>query len=110
MKRITFAALVLLMSGFLLTACNKENPVGTETPDDQSAVSLEKEFGGYTTSDEAPMFNDQEVIAESLEDVSANDAMSAQDLPLLNAASGVKAYAVRVTWGLLPGDSTATEV
>ncbi len=111
MKRFMLAALGMVLSGLVLTACNKENPVGTEvTPDDQSALSLEKEFGGYTTSDEAPMFNDEEVIAESIEDVSANDAMSAQDLPLLNAAAGVKAYAVRVTWGLLQGDSTATEV
>jgi hypothetical protein len=111
MKRFMLAALGLVMSGLVLTACNKENPMGTETTlDDQSAISLEKEFGGYTTSDEAPMFNDEDVIAEAIEDVNANDVMSAQDLPLLNAASGVKAYAVRVTWGLLQGDSTATEV
>ncbi len=111
MKRFTLAALGLVLSGLMLTACNKENPMGTEnTPDEQEAISLEKEFGGYTTSDEAPMFNDANVIAESLEDESSNDLMSAADLQFLNAANSPKAYAVRVTWGLLQGDSTATEV
>lgn len=111
MKRFTLAALGLVLSGFMLTACNKENPMGTEiTPDDQSAISLEKEFGGYSTTDEDPMFNDDNVIAASLEDENANDLMSAGDLQFLNAANGPKAYAVRVTWGLLQGDSTATEV
>ncbi len=110
MKRALLAALGLTLSGLMLTACNKENPTDSDVNlDDQKTVSLEKDFGGYTTSDEAPMFNDEEVISESVEDVNANDSMSADDLRLLNAGS-VKAYALRVTWGLLEGDSTATEV
>lgn len=111
MKRFMLAALGMAVSGLMLTACNKENPTGTDTTlDDQTAISLEKEFGGYTTSDEAPMFNDQNVVAESLEDESANDVMSATELSAFNAGAGLKGYVVRVKWGLLQGDSTATEV
>ncbi|NUO82049.1 hypothetical protein HUU05_18405 [candidate division KSB1 bacterium] len=111
MKRALLAVLGMAVSSLLLTACNKENPTGSEVNlDDQTAASLEKDFGGYTTSDEAPLFNDEDVLSESLEDVDANDAISADEIRMFNPGAGMKGYVLRITWGLLQGDSSAAEV
>lgn len=111
MKRGMAVLLGLAVSGLMLTACNKDNPSGAESNvNDPGAISLEKDFGGYTTSDEAPMFNDEDVALESLEDVAVSDQLSVEDLRAFNANSGLKGYVLRITWGLLKGDSAATEV
>jgi hypothetical protein len=109
MKRAMLAlSTALAMVSFFLLACNKEQPLERSIGlTDGEEVSLEKDFGGYTTRDEAPMFSDEKVMAESAEDEDASDPLSLEAATNLALATGVKAYQVRVTWGLLAGDATA---
>ena len=114
MKRVFLTLLsgLAVFSMLVLTACNKDQP--TSASDDLSSsdeISLEKEFGGYTASDEMPAFGDDALLEESAEDVEVSDPVSEQ--AALQAESGdatLKAYVLRIKWGLLQGDSTATEV
>ncbi|MDZ7266560.1 MAG: hypothetical protein ONB48_03200 [candidate division KSB1 bacterium] len=110
MKRILQWSALLATAGMLLTACNQQQPVEAVTEADSSTeLSLEKDFGGFTTSDEAPMFNDEDVIAEAVEDAETGDPLAVESLGLAATQNGVKAYFLRVKWGLLEFDSTATE-
>jgi hypothetical protein len=108
-RRRSALSACLVASSFFVLACNKEQPLGADA-DLAKEVSLEKDFGGFTASDEAPMFSDEEVLAESGEDESVIDPVNYDAATNLAAAAGFKAYVVRVAWGLLEGDSTATEV
>ncbi|MDZ7291329.1 MAG: hypothetical protein ONB44_18105 [candidate division KSB1 bacterium] len=113
MKRTLFSLLLgLAVSAFLLTACSKDQPLGPEqdlgTPEQ---FSLEKEFGGFTTNDEIPAFGDAALLSETVEDVDVNDPISSlsKNAMALESAA-VKSYVVRLTWGKLEFDSTATQV
>jgi len=107
-RRMLALAVSLAMSILGLVACNKDQPLATDTAASGVEGSLENDFGGYTSADEAPMFSDTEIIAESAEDEAVNEPVSAAVSS--DAAAGAKAYEVRIAWGLLEGDSTATEV
>jgi hypothetical protein len=109
MKRAWFSlAMSMALSAFLLTACSKDQPTGPDqNRDSVDELSLDAEFGGYTTGDELPGFGDPNFLSEFGEDADVNDPMSSLSK---TASSSVKSYLVRVTWGKLEGDSTATEV
>ncbi len=109
MKRILQWSALLIVTSMLLTACSQEQPVepGID-PNATGELSLEKDFGGFTTSDEAPMFNDEEVMAEAVEDAEAGDPLAAESLLMADSQSAAKAYFLRLKWGLLEFDSTAT--
>ena len=109
MKRILAFTACLAMSCWFMLACDKQSPVASNPELGGDEVSLEKDFGGYTNSDEAPNFGDEEVMAEAGEDENVSDPLSLEAAANLTAA-GLKAYEVRLTWGLLEGDSTATDV
>ncbi len=101
----------LAISSFLMQACDKEQPLGTGADRiGGEELNLEKDFGGFTTDDEAVMFNNDEVRAEFLEDGSVSDPVSDQATLNLSAADAPKAIEVRLTWGLLAGDPTAEEL
>lgn len=109
MKRILQWSALLTVTSMLLTACNQEQPVEAGAdPNSTGELSLEKDFGGFTTSEEAPMFNDEEVMAEVVEDAEAGDPLAAESLSLAESQSSAKAYFLRLKWGLLEYDSTAT--
>ncbi|MGH7493227.1 MAG: hypothetical protein ACREOO_12670 [bacterium] len=112
MKRGVLSLTVCLaMAGFLMSACDKEQPIQTNIAlKSDEGISLEKDFGGYTTSDEAPMFGDEVVLAESREDGTVNDPVSQEAATNPAVTETITAYEVRVTWGLLEGDSTAKEL
>ncbi len=76
--------------------------------DTEEQVSLDKEFGGFDTSDELPGFGDQSILSDFATDEQSADPV-AMDAESDMAEAGVPAYFVRVTWGHLEGDSTATE-
>ena len=111
MKHALFSlTLGLVASSFLLVACNKLQPTDTEPAEEASEeLSLEKDFGGLTTSNESPMFGDDLVIAEADEDEDVEDPMY-EMASATDDTSKTKTYILRIKWGLLEGDSTATEV
>ena len=97
---------------FLVTACSNDQLISPDdNPGEVEEVSLEKEFGGYTTNDEQIAFGDAEIMEEFGEDAQVFDAISddPETVDDLNS-DRVEAYYLRITWGLLEGDSTATEV
>lgn len=109
--RLPFWLLTVLLA-FVLFSCNS-NPL--TTPDDnataEAALSLDKAYGGFETDDEAVAFNDAEMLVDFPEDEDVIDALNtdAELMTDLNSSS-IKAFVLRITWGLLEGDSTATEI
>lgn len=104
--------LLTVFTIFLFSACGKNQLISPdEIPGNEDELSLDKEFGGFDTSDEPVAFGDTEILEEFTEDAEVADAISEdpQTVDALNAPT-VKAYFLRVTWGLLEGDSMATEV
>src|SRR5262245_24873692 len=112
MKRGVLALIVCLaLAGFLMSACDKEQPLEQKINlESGPEINLEKDFGGYTTSDEAPMFSDAGVMAESIEDGDVSDPVSQVAATNLTVNAAIKAYEVRITWGLLEGDPTAKDL
>jgi len=100
--------MVPLMLCFL-AACGSEQLVNSSDPGDEE-VSLDKTFGGYDSDDEAIAFGESEMVEDFPEDQEVVDSFS--DDPAVMAelsATTSKVYFLRVTWGFLEGDSTATE-
>jgi hypothetical protein len=112
MKRALHALLLLsMLSLFGLTACSKNDPLSADRDNSEEGLNVNAENGGFTTSDEAPAFGDADVASESAEDADVMDAISNDPAAISALNSGsVKVYLVRITFGLLQGDSTATEI
>jgi hypothetical protein len=106
MKRVLFSLAVGLAAAFLITACSKDQPTGFQSDVEQS--NLDQEFGGFTTSDELPGFGDASLMNAANEDVDVADSFNS--LGKSYEATGIKSYVVRLAWGKLQGDSTATTV
>ncbi len=110
MKKLTLTSLMILsLLGLLLFGgCSKESPSG---PAEGNGTELDEAFGGFTTADELPAFGDASIAADFEEDPDVNDPLTTD--PAVSSAldSGkVAAYFVRITWGLMEFDSTATTV
>lgn len=104
--------IVALLAMVALSACTGEKLISPEEDvGEEAEFSLEKEFGGFSDSNESPGFADQEILDKDIQDIAVNDAISldAQVVSDMNS-DAIKAYYLRITWGLLEGDSTATEV
>ncbi|MBN1826089.1 MAG: hypothetical protein JW958_07475 [Candidatus Eisenbacteria bacterium] len=86
------------------------NPTSNVTPDEQE-LDLNSEYGGYDTSDESPAFGDPELLKTEEDGVDAMDAFACSSA-VMNIASraGTDVYALRLTWGMLEGDSTVSEL
>ncbi|MCH7675229.1 hypothetical protein IH879_09800 [candidate division KSB1 bacterium] len=105
-----------LLAMLAFSACsNNEQLTSPGEELGEEALSLEKEFGGYESNDETTAFGDSEMADEFGEDEVAADAyatdagMSDVLNPASAAVDGIKVCYVRITWGLLEGDSTATD-
>ncbi len=97
-------AIVLIIGG-----CSKNSP--TEPDQDGEAADLDKAYGGFSTSDELPAFGDAEISASFEDDENVDDLMTLDPAFTNDMNSNtVNAYYIRITWGLLQGDSTATDV
>lgn len=103
-----------LLAIVVFSACvTKELTDPTENLDDDEIYSLDLEYGGYGTNDEAAAFGDPDLLSDFGGDADVSDTFAADAaiVDVLNSdSSDVKVYIVRVTWGYLHGDSTATEV
>lgn len=100
-----------LLAFLFLMACGSQQGTTLEENVEEENFSLDKMFGGYDTGDEAAAFGDSDMLEDNPEDLEVADAFSAdpQVTQALNSDS-FKAYFLRITWGLLEGDSSATEV
>jgi len=108
MKSKLFAlAAGVVTAAFMFTACSKDQPLSPKL-DDPTPSSLDQAYGGFNTNDEVSAFGDAALLNEANEDVDVNDPLSA--LGKSAETNGIKSYAVRLAWGKLQGDSTATAV
>ena len=104
MKRI----LLLLMVGafaLFVVGCS-ENPSEPEATDQ---INLNDEFGGFTTTDEAPGFGDPDLVASESEEEEIDDAILAS--PLVDSVvknDDGSLFHFRAVWGRLSYDSTST--
>lgn len=112
----SFLSITAFLALIFLSACSNQ-PTGSsnENIGEQAQLSLDKEFGGYETNDEQPAFGEVEMYDDFPEDVDVadsytDDANVADALDLSSDAPSVKVYFLRITWGLLEGDSSATEI
>lgn len=83
------------------------NPV--EDNAQESALNLEEDFGGYTTTKEAPAFGDPEVASAEAEEVEIDDpilATASMDSIVADPKAGL--FRLRAVWGQLTYDSTVT--
>lgn len=110
MKRLMILSVMILsLLGLLMFGgCAKESP---SEPGNGNVGELDQAYGGFTTADELPAFGDASIAADFDEDLDVTDPITTD--PSVSAAldSGrVAAYFIRITWGLLEFDSTATAV
>jgi len=108
-KYYSFSTVLVVFLGLLLiSGCSKDNP--TE-PDTTEVSALDKPYGGYSTSDELPAFGLSELSEDFQDDQVVNDAVASEP-SFISAVDSqrVNAYFIRIVWGLLEFDSTATTV
>ncbi len=118
-KMFSFLYVSALAAILMLAACSSNNDLssaGDEAIGDEK-LNLEEEFGGFDTSDEATAFGEADMLDAFPQDEDAGDPIADEsdvaavlDGRALNDSTPVKAYFLRITYGLLEGDSTATEV
>jgi hypothetical protein len=102
---LIFSLSVLLIIG----GCSKNSP--TEPNPNGEATELDEPYGGFDTSDELLAFGDSELSVAFSDDDNVDDLMTLDPTFTNEVVSDtVNAYYIRITWGLLEGDSTATEV
>jgi hypothetical protein len=103
-------ALVALMALLVVNGCIFNSLDETDEPADELAA-IDQSFGGFTAADEAAAFGDAILVEEYADDVSETDLLESD--PTLEADlnnPAIDVYFLRIAWGLLEGDSTATEV
>lgn len=100
---LIFALLAMLIVG----GCSKETP--TDPTDGGEVTELDQPYGGFSTSDELPAFGDPLMSVDFEDDENVTDPISLEP-SFVNAidSATVNAYFIRITWGLLEFDSTAT--
>lgn len=99
------SVLALFMIG--LIGCSEKS---LEPSLNSSQLNLEDEWGGYTSALESPGFGDQNLLGEFDNNAEFNDPLlgtSEFDSMFADPQSGI--YHLRIVWGNLHSDSTATE-
>jgi hypothetical protein len=102
----------LFMTVFVLNGCIFDSAQNINNDNTEVEVpDLEDEFGGYRPTNEAPGFGDPEILAEFVEDQDVVDLLDT-DPQIAEAMedSLVEVYFLRITWGNLEWDTTATAV
>jgi hypothetical protein len=111
MKKYALLSLLIFVLSVVLIVggCSENSPI---EPDQNGEVAeLDKPYGGFETTDELPAFGDPEMSVAYGDDENVEDLVTL-DPAFTNAlhSDTVNAYYIRITWGLLEGDSTATQV
>lgn len=110
---IVSVLLIGLMLMFAINGCIFDSPkeAADEPENNQEESALELDFGGYNTADEAAAFGDQSLTTDFEEDEAVSDLLEAD--ASVNAdleSNSINTYFLRIKWGRLQWDSTATEV
>ena len=94
-----------------LTACVDAGTTSIPETSEEVTSALEKENGGLTMDDEAPLFGADAVFdAAAIEaDTAETDAM-APEVTGMEAQPGVRIRNVMIVWGQLPADPNTTAV
>jgi len=111
MKRYALLSLLIfgLLTLLIIGGCSKDSP--TDPNNDEELTELDKPYGGYDTSDELPAFGDPDMTVAFSDDEDVTDDITLDpEFASSLDSNGVNAYYIRITWGLLEGDSTATDV
>jgi hypothetical protein len=102
---LIFALSVMLIIG----GCSKNSP--TEPDQEEELTELDRPYGGFDTSDELPAFGDPKISVAYDDDQDVDDLITLDpEFTDVIGSDTVNAYYVRITWGLLEGDSTATDI
>ena len=89
---------------FWVAGCAK-NPTGAAKP----TTAPSQDFGGYTTSNEAPAFGDQDLLtAEGTEQEVTDPILSTPGTRELVNSADAGIFQLRAVWGTIPNDSTVT--
>ena len=100
-----FALSVMLIIG----GCSKNSP--TEPDQEEELTELDRPYGGFDTSDELPAFGDPKISVAYDDDQDVDDLITLDpEFTDVIGSDTVNAYYIRITWGLLEGDSTATDI
>jgi hypothetical protein len=101
---------VLLILGVSIVGCDQSRMMqNNESTDFIENADLNAEYGGVDTGNEAPGFGDSDLTGDESSSTADPVAANGSTNDALNDAS-VQAYFLRIGWGLLEGDSTATDV
>ncbi|MFN8549720.1 MAG: hypothetical protein U0527_17555 [Candidatus Eisenbacteria bacterium] len=92
-RAVLCSALVAALATF--GGCSRDT-TGPEPPSSPGAYDLNAANGGFTTSDEAPAFGDQDLAALGQEEAEVSDPLSDQ---LAAGGIGRTGYAVTLLWG-----------
>jgi hypothetical protein len=102
---LIFALSVMLIIG----GCSKNSP--TEPDQEEELTELDRPYGGFDTSDELPAFGDPKISVAYDDDQDVDDLITLDpEFTDVIGSDTVNAYYIRITWGLLEGDSTATDI
>jgi hypothetical protein len=113
-KRQFFTELiiVLFLMAFFVNGCIFESVKKINNDNTQTQVpNLEDEFGGYKATNEVAGFGDPEILDEFGEDQEVSDLLS-EDPQIFSDMENpaVDVYFLRITWGMLQGDTSAINV
>jgi hypothetical protein len=103
---------IIFLFGFLVNGCIFESVKKINNDNTQAQVpNMEDEFGGYKVTDEAPGFGDSEILDEFGEDQEVSDLLSQEPQIISDMENPtVDVYFLRITWGMLEGDTSAVSV
>lgn len=113
MKKVSlvYFTLVALIALFAVNGCIFDSPSEADNPETEELAAIDQSFGGFTATDEAAAFGDDELAQaydddETVSDLLESDPNLEEDLN----DPGIDVYFLRIAWGLLEGDTSATEV
>lgn len=106
MKRSLLAGLAMLAAVLLIAGCDGLSPGENEGDDND----LSREYGGYTTADEAPGFGDPALVASHPEDTPYTDEVaSSPEVRDATRNGWSKFYMLRMVWGNIDNPDTSED-
>jgi ABC-type oligopeptide transport system substrate-binding subunit len=108
-KKAIIITLALTLAGFLILAgCSTKS---TSSDTESSQLNMDDFFGGYSPSNEAVAFGDEEIATNFPETGSISpDLNGFEGLNAIQSEPDVLVYSLRILWGMLEYDSTMTSL